>query len=45
MTCYPARRHSYGKYDLYAKERMAKHTRRIEQIEWEIIALKKGLLV
>jgi hypothetical protein len=43
MTCYPARRHSDGKYDLYAKEKM--HVRRIEQIEMEIAALKKGLHV
>jgi hypothetical protein len=45
MTRYPARRHSYGKYDLYVKERMVKHARRIEQIELEIVALKKGLPV
>jgi hypothetical protein len=43
MNSNPARRHSYGKYDLYAKERMAKHARRIKLIESEIVALKKGL--
>jgi hypothetical protein len=45
MTSNPARRHSYGKYDIYAKERMAKHANTIEYIELEIIALKKGLHV
>jgi hypothetical protein len=45
MTSNPTRRHTYGKYDLYAKERMAKHARRIELIESEIVALKKGLHV
>ena len=45
MTTNLARRQSYGKYDLDAKERMAKHARRIELIELEIVALKKGLHV
>ncbi len=45
MTSNLAMRQSYGKYDLYAKERMAKHARRIELIESEIVALKKGFHV
>jgi hypothetical protein len=45
MTSNPARRHSYGKYYLYAKERMAKHARRIELIESETVALKKRMPV
>jgi hypothetical protein len=45
MTSYPAWRHSYGKFDIYAKERMEKHANIIEYIESEIVALKKGLHV
>jgi hypothetical protein len=45
MTSYSTRRHSYGKYDIYIKERMAKHANTIEYIELEIVALKKGLHV
>ncbi len=45
MTSNPAKRHSYGIYDIYVKERMAKHAHTIEYIESEILALKKGLHV
>jgi hypothetical protein len=45
MTSNPARRHSDGKYDIYAKERMTKHANTTEYIELEIVALKKGLHV
>jgi hypothetical protein len=45
MTSNPTRKHSCGKYDIYAKERMSKHANTIEYIESEIVALKKGLHV